>query len=96
MDFGIFRFQAIRRLIVCFKHSIGILEEVRADHDSAIDKVSESLADIEVFLKDRYNVDIELQHLIKHMEFFDEERFQYWRKKILDHGNALKRELEDI
>ena len=29
------------------------------------------------------------------MEFLDEERFQYWRKKILDQGNNLRRELED-
>lgn len=95
MDLGIFRFQAIRRLVTCMKYNIGILEEIRSEHDCALDKVTESLADIEFFLKDKYNIDVELQHLIKHMEFLDEERFNYWRKKILDQGNALKRELED-
>lgn len=96
MNSEVNKFQALRRLVSCFKNGLSVLEEIRDEHDSCIEKLLESFVDIELFIKEKYSVDVDLQHLIKHAEFFDEERFQYWRKKILDHGNSLKREIEEI
>lgn len=59
-----------------------------------MERLLESLSDMEQYCKER-GVDIELCHLANHANFFDEKRADFYRKKVLDWGNNLKREIEN-
>lgn len=69
------------------------LSDIKIEHDRSREKLLESLSDMEDFLTEK-GFDIELCHLVNHADFLDEERTKFYRKKILDHGNNLKREAE--
>lgn len=87
-------FRAVRSLMALSKLTLEVVSEIRAAHDENLDKIGESLIEMEDFLKDKYNIDIELCHLAKHSEYLSEERYNKIRKVILDRANELKRDLE--
>lgn len=99
MDFKDFKidslvFNAKRRIIMMFKFALDKIQDIKVEHDVAQNKLRASLEEIEFFLSDKYNIDIELQHLAKHVDYLDEQRLADYRKEILDYGNNLKREME--
>lgn len=95
-DRDIYVYGGIRRIILTFKHDLEILAEIKKEHDISLEKLSQSLCDYEVFLKEKYHIDIELNHLLNHADYLDEQKVLMYRKRILDYGNALKREMESI
>lgn len=86
-------FVARRALIVFSKHMLKMLEDLRAEHDTRFEEAGQSLVDMEEFLSEKHNVQINLIHLANHMQFFDDDRFQRMRKSILDISNNLQREI---
>lgn len=69
-----------RALRTLFKGFLKILEDVRREHEINFDKLRGSLPD---------DVD-----LIDMADYFDDERFQAYRKKVLDLGNEMLREYQ--
>lgn len=92
-DFAIFA--GIRGIVLTFKHDLDVIAEIKKEHDSSIKKLCDSLEEYEVFLKEKYGIDIELCHLSKHADFLDDEKMSIIRKRILDYGNSLRREVEN-
>lgn len=90
----IIKYGAIRRLILMFKYSLGILEDLKREHDVNLENLKKSLYDYELFLKQTYNIDVELSHLANHIDFLNDGKINVVRKQILDYGNNLRREME--
>ena len=87
------RFRGEQRISSMMKYSLDILNDIREQQSIQVNKLGESLLDIESFLNERYDIDIDIAHLTKHAEFLDEFQFAIIRKKILDYGGVLRREL---
>lgn len=73
-------FQFRRSITNFYKHQLNVIEDLRQDHGAFIRKLS-TLAPKE--------------H-IKNMDYFDENKYNYIRKKVLDNGNEMYRELEKV
>tara|TARA_B100000519_G_scaffold36878_1_gene26780 strand:+ start:4824 stop:5132 length:309 start_codon:yes stop_codon:yes gene_type:complete len=71
-------FQFRRNIINFYKNQLNIIEDLREDHKQFVHKVST------VAPKDH----------IKNMDYFDVDKYNYIRKKILDGGNEIVREFE--
>ncbi len=95
-DREILVFAGVRKIVLVFKHDLDVISEIKKEHDISLSKLYNSLEDIEVFLKDRHGIEIELTHLTNHAEFLDDEKMSIIRKRVLDYGNTLKREMEQI
>ncbi len=87
------KFRQRRRITSFWNFMLGFLEDIKFDHDSMVERLGQSLGDMEVFAEEK-GIPIELCHLANNANFIDELRFKAWRKKILDRGNDLIRELE--
>jgi hypothetical protein len=77
-----------------WKCALEQLGDIKIEHDTSMEKLFDSLSDIEEHLKAK-GIDIELCHLMNHANFLTEERVAFYRNKILDWGNNLKRELDN-
>lgn len=88
------RFRQVRRAVSIWKCALEQLQDIKTEHDNAIERLFSSLEDIEEHLKEK-GIDIELCHLVNYTGFLDDKRMDFYRKKILDHGNNVKREIEN-
>ncbi len=88
------QFRQTRRVVSMWKCALEQIQDIKTEHDNAIENLLQSLEDMEEHLKKR-GVDIELCHLANAAGFFDDKRMEFYRKKVLDHGNSLKREIEN-
>lgn len=61
-----------------FKSYLGLLEEIKKTHEIEFKKLEQSMP--------------EKQSLIKQADYFDENYYQIYRKKILDIGNSVLRD----
>lgn len=86
-------FRQSRRLVSMFKYALEIMQDIKTEHDEMVEKLGESLADMEDFIE-KQGVKVELCHLTNYSNFLTEEKMNFFRKKILDRGNNLKREIE--
>lgn len=70
-----------------FKSFLGILEDLQNHHEVNFDKL-------------RDNLPSEYENYIDMADYFDENRYQHYRKKVLDIGNSVLRdynsELENL
>ena len=71
-------FQIQRSIVLLYKRYINLLEDMQEDHVNMLNKL---------------NSKIDLQTL-KNIDYFDENKYNYIRKKILDNGNETIREIE--
>jgi len=71
-------FQIQRNIIALYKRYINLIEDLQEDHINMLNKL---------------NSKIDLQTL-KNVDYFDENKYNYIRKKILDTGNETIREIE--
>jgi hypothetical protein len=71
-------FQIQRNIITLYKKYINLIEDLQEDHINMLNKL---------------NSKIDLQTL-KNVDYFDENKYNYIRKKILDNGNEVIREIE--
>ena len=73
--------QGIRSL---FKEFLRLLEQLKSEHDINFDKLYNSLPD-------------EYHDLVNMADYFDEDRFSMYRKKVLDLGNeTIRNQMSDI
>ena len=86
-------FRSIRVLSVLAKNFLGLLDDLRNEHDQRINQTGEALLNMEEFLQSRHNIAIDLAHLTQFFAFFDEEKYKRYRKKVLDLSNDLQREI---
>lgn len=73
-------FQLRRNIIVFYKKYLSILEDIGKDHSIFKDKVSDHLP----------------EELLDNMDYLTPDKYNYIRKKILDGGNEIYRELESM
>jgi hypothetical protein len=71
-------FQIQRNVITLYKKYINLLEDMQEDHINMLNKLNSK-------------VDLET---LKNVDYFDENKYNYIRKKILDSGNEAIREIE--
>lgn len=71
-------FQMQRNIITLYKKYINLIEDLQEDHINMLNKLNSK-------------VDLET---LKNVDYFDENKYNYIRKKILDHGNETIREIE--
>lgn len=88
-------FGAIRRVKLLFKFMLEMLAEIKTEHEISVKKLDCTLQDIEKFIKEKHGVDVPLRQLVRHSDFLDEDKSKLYRKRILDYGNALVREIEE-
>ena len=71
-------FQIQRNVIALYKKYINLIEDMQEDHINMLNKL---------------NSKVDLQTL-KNVDYFDENKYNYIRKKILDSGNEAVIEIE--
>lgn len=62
-----------------FKSSLGLIEDLRKTHKIEFDKLKESIPD-------------EYVSIVEQANYFDDDYYQIYRKKILDVGNSVLRD----
>ena len=87
------RFRAESRISALMKYCLDIVNDIRAQQCAQIEKLGESLAEYEDFVEEKSGVELDLAHLAKHAEFFDEVQFESARNRILDYAKNLRRDL---
>ncbi len=87
------KFRQIRRITALSKFCLSLLEDIRQEHDKCMENLLNSSGDLEEHWKSK-GQDINVSHLMHHAHFFDEDRFNIYRKKVLDFSNDIKREID--
>ncbi len=72
-------FQLQRNIVNLYKKYIILTEDLRRDHSVFLRKLKEAGVS---------------EELLNKLDYFDDEKYTYIRKKVLDSGNELNRELE--
>lgn len=72
-------FQVVRSITSLYKYFLGLVEELQKDHDTQFDKLKQAIPDQE--------------NILNQAEYLDEAQLNFLRKKILDSGNDVRREL---
>ena len=88
------RFTAIRCVKLIFKQFLEILDELKVEGENKQESLKTSLVEIEVFLKKEHGISISLLPFLKYSNLMDENKSKQIRKRILDYGNSLIREIE--
>lgn len=71
-------FQINRNIINLYKRYLNILEDIQEEHSSMLNKL---------------NRDLDIDKL-KNVDYFDDNKYNYFRKKVLDLGNEALRDIE--
>jgi len=71
-------FQIHRNIVSLYKRYLNIIEDLQEEHINMLNKLNKK-TDLET---------------LKNVDYFDENRYNYLRKKILDLGNETIREIE--
>lgn len=73
----ILMFQVHRNIVNLYKRYLNLIEDLQEEHISMLNKLNKK-------------IDLET---LKNVDYFDENRYNYIRKKILDLGNETVREI---
>jgi hypothetical protein len=71
-------FQIQRNIVSLYKRYINLIEDLQEDHISMLNKLNSKID----------------QSTLKNVDYFDENKYNYIRKRILDNGNEAIREIE--
>ncbi|HBY67148.1 MAG TPA: hypothetical protein DEG69_04920 [Flavobacteriaceae bacterium] len=71
-------FQFQRNIVNFYKNQVNIIEDLKSDHRQFINKLCT----------------IAPKEHVKNMDYFDVDKYNYIRKKVLDGGNEIVREFE--
>lgn len=71
-------FQIHRNIVNLYKRYLNLIEDIQEDHTNMLNKLNK-------------NIDLEI---LKNVDYFDDNKYNYLRKKILDLGNETIREIE--
>ena len=71
-------FQIHKSLVNLYKRYLNLVEDIQEDHKSMLEKLNNKID----------------SNTLKNIDYFDNNRYNYLRKKILDIGNESIREIE--
>lgn len=87
------RFRGERRITEMLKFGLDQIGEIYTLQSKQLEKLGDSLCDIEEFLFSKHGIEIDLAHLAKHGEFLDENQLMIYRDRMFCHCKSLKNEL---
>ena len=74
----ILSFQIHRNIINLYKRYLNLIEDIQEEHINMLNKLNKKID----------------QETLKNVDYFDENKYNYYRKKILDLGNETIREID--
>ena len=88
------RFTAERAVKLLFKLFLEILDEQKVENEENQKNLENTFLELEEFLKKEHGISINLISYLKYSNNLDDNKIKQLRKRILDYGNALLREIE--
>jgi len=89
------RFTAERAVKLLFKLFLEILDEQKVENEENQKNLEKTFLELEVFLKKEHGISINLISYLKYSNNLDDNKIKQLRKRILDYGNSLLREIEN-
>jgi hypothetical protein len=89
------RFTAERAVKLLFKLFLEILDEQKIENEENQKNLEKTFLELEVFLKKEHGISINLISYLKYSNNLDDNKIKQLRKRILDYGNSLLREIEN-
>ena len=94
MSMETMRFTAIRAVKLLFRQFLEIFDEIKVESENNNRNLKITFDEIEDFLKKEHGVVVNLQPFLKYSNVVDENKSKQIRKRILDYGNNIIREIE--
>ena len=94
MNFYNMRFTAERAVKLLFKLFLEILDEQKVENEENQKNLENTFLELEEFLKKEHGISINLISYLKYSNNLDDNKIKQLRKRILDQGNSLLREIE--
>lgn len=94
MNSSIIKFSAIRSIKLLFKLFLEIFDELKVQGEINNQNLKNTFLEVETFLKKEHGVAVSLTPFLKYSNIIDENKSKQIRKRILDYGNSLIREIE--
>jgi len=95
MNFYNMRFTAERAVKLLFKLFLEILDEQKVEKEENQKNLENTFLELEEFLKKEHGISINLISYLKYSNNLDDNKIKQLRKRILDYGNSLLREIEN-
>ncbi len=89
------RFTAERAVKLLFKLFLEILDEQKVENEENQKNLEKTFLELEDFLKKEHGISINLISYLKYSNNLDDNKIKQLRKRILDYGNSLLREIEN-
>jgi hypothetical protein len=74
----ILSFQVHRNIINLYKRYLNLIEDIQEEHINMLNKLNKKID----------------QDTLKNVDYFDDNKYNYYRKKVLDLGNETIREID--
>ena len=95
MNFYNMQFTAERAVKLLFKLFLEILDEEKVENEENQKNLEKTFLELEDFLKKEHGISINLISYLKYSNNLDDNKIKQLRKRILDYGNSLLREIEN-
>ena len=95
MNFYNMQFTAERAVKLLFKLFLEILDEEKVEHEENQKNLEKTFLELEDFLKKEHGISVNLISYLKYSNNLDDNKIKQLRKRILDYGNSLLREIEN-
>ena len=95
MNFYNMRFTAERAVKLLFKLFLEVLNELRVENEENQENLKKTFLELEDFLKKEHGISVNLISYLKYSNNLDDNKIKQLRKRILDYGNSLLREIEN-
>jgi hypothetical protein len=89
------RFTAERAVKLLFKLFLEVLNELKIENEENQKNLEKTFLELEDFLKKEHGISINLISYLKYSNNLDDNKIKQLRKRILDYGNSLLREIEN-
>jgi ABC-type phosphate/phosphonate transport system substrate-binding protein len=89
------QFTAERAVKLLFKLFLEILDEEKVENEENQKNLEKTFLELEEFLKKEHGISINLISYLKYSNNLDDNKIKQLRKRILDYGNSLLREIEN-
>ncbi len=95
MNFYTMQFTAERAVKLLFKLFLEILDEEKVENEENQKNLEKTFLELEDFLKKEHGISVNLISYLKYSNNLDDNKIKQLRKRILDYGNSLLREIEN-
>jgi ABC-type phosphate/phosphonate transport system substrate-binding protein len=89
------RFTAERAVKLLFKLFLEVLNELKVENEENQKNLEKTFLELEDFLKKEHGISVNLISYLKYSNNLDDNKIKQLRKRILDYGNSLLREIEN-